>query len=182
MWFTSVLCTGGHCTVKSRTALIKVKTRPSAEAQRCLALRLTCAASVRSAPWVDFFSPKRLCPRSSPVRRVLDDSWGWTREPVFVGRNRWSNTGPIQRQFLKQEIWTIAVFYVIDAFLLLFIPEENKEIIVKVKNPKLNCKVVQPTITLSLEDKFTHANAWSKLLITSSEEFLFLFEKPLQNP
>lgn len=44
----------------------------------------------------------------------------------------WADTTPI----FKTKNWVIAFFNLIDAFLLLFIPEENKEIIVEIKNPK----------------------------------------------
>lgn len=67
---------GGHCTVNSWTVLIKAKTR-----------RLTWRVqrpSARLPGWRVF--PKCLCPSTSPARRVLDNSWGRTREPVFDGQ------------------------------------------------------------------------------------------------
>lgn len=131
----SPLSPGGHCTVQSRTVLIKVKTRPSAPAQRCLALRLTCAASVRSAPWVDFFSPSayvQVRPRPDVDLTTAEDEqgnqclWGRTDGQIL------GDTTPI----FKTRNLDDSFFYLIDAFLSLFIPEENKEIIVKIKNPK----------------------------------------------
>lgn len=135
VWFTSVLRAGGHCTVKSRTVLIKVKTRPSAAAQRCLALRSTCAASVHSAPWVDYFFPSayvQVRPRQTCAWQQLrtNKGTGVCRDAAMV--RYWADTMPI----FKTRNWTVAFLFLVDAFLLLFNSTEKRRNHCKNKKPQ----------------------------------------------
>lgn len=100
--------------------------KPSAAAQRCLALRLTRRVQRPSARL-----PGRI---SFPQAFVSEYVLGQTCAGQLLRTNEGTSVCRDAPIFKTRNLDDSFFLNLIDAFLLLFIPEENKEIIVKIKN------------------------------------------------